>query len=409
MEAHRACLVCSTPIIPALNFGMQPLANSLLKNPSEPFDEYPLGFAYCPECSHGQLTHFVPPEILFDDYLYASGTSNTLRAYFKWFAQKLKSQYGGNLDVLELACNDGSLLDELVAEGYQVTGLDPARNLCDIAEKKGHKIVCGYFPDIIVEEKFDCIIAMNVLAHNPNPQRFMAGIAECLNEKGVAIIQTSQATMIQAGEFDTIYHEHYSFFTLQSMTKLAKSSGLVIEQVELTSVHGNSMVCYLRHESAAIVTRPKHRDTQFLAAHEAYDFVVNFSTKDQIVPAYTSYTSIAQQRMTEVKSTLQRYRAEGYKIALVGVAAKALTFVGAAGLDFDGSFDEALLKIGRFIPKFDHPIKHFDEISELGDHVLVVIGAWNFAAEISAKVSKTNPDTNFVFLRYFPQLETFSV
>ena len=113
--------------------------------------------------------------------------------------------------------------------------------------------------------------------------------------------------------------------------------------------------------------------------------------------------------MTEVKSTLQRYRAEGYKIALVGVAAKALTFVGAAGLDFDGSFDEALLKIGRFIPKFDHPIKHFDEISELGDHVLVVIGAWNFAAEISAKVSKTNPDTNFVFLRYFPQLETFSV
>ncbi len=409
MKNNPRCLVCGTKVVSALNFETQPLANSLLKTRSESFSEYPLGFSYCPKCSHGQLSEFVAPEILFDEYLYASGTSNTLRSYFRWFARKLKYEYGGGLKILELASNDGSLLDELVLEGYAPTGLDPAMNLCKIAEKKGHKIHCNYFPASELKEKFDCIIAMNVMAHNPDPSNFMAGIAECLNRTGVAIIQTSQATMIQSGEFDTIYHEHYSFFTLESMKQLALNHGLKLEKVELTSVHGNSMVSYLHHQDATVTPVPEFKDKQFHVSIESIAFMSKLRGEEQIRRAYGAYISVAMQRMTEVRTTIQRHRDDGFKIALVGVAAKALTFVGAAALQFDGSFDEAPLKIGRFIPKFDHTIQDFDKLSELGESVLAVVGAWNFATEISEKVRKANPETKLVFLKYFPTLETFSV
>ena len=407
-EFKRSCLICEADVVPALDFGEQPLANSLLSTRSERFEKYALGFSYCPRCSHGQLSGFVAPELLFDDYIYASGTSNTLKEYFAWFSRRLKKQYGEGLRVLELACNDGSLLDALAEEGVVVMGIDPAANLCRVAASKGHTIRCGYFPNIDLAGTFDCIIAMNVLAHNPDPAGFMAGVADRLDPEGVVIIQTSQVTMLKSGEFDTIYHEHYSFFTLESMRQLAERCGLIVEHVEVVSVHGNSLLVHLRHRAADRAERLPATDPAFLVPEGAIEFLSTLNEEERIKRAYAEFVSLAKQRMAEVASAVRRYREQGCKIALVGVAAKALTFIGAAGLEFDGSYDEAPLKIGKYIPGFDSPIQGFEKIGELGDDVLVVIGAWNFAAEIGAKVRRLNPDTNITFLKYFPKLEIFS-
>ena len=148
--------------------------------------------------------------------------------------------------MLEIASNDGSHLSCLAARGLDVMGIDPARNLNDIAAAAGHKVLTGFFPDVRPDGRFDVVVAMNVAAHTPTPLRFLAGVADVLAPGGVAIVQTSQALMLGNGEFDTVYHEHYSFFTVASMRALAARAGLRLEQVQLVAIHGTSLLLFLR-------------------------------------------------------------------------------------------------------------------------------------------------------------------
>ena len=208
------CVVCEAETRPLLDLGVQPLANTLLSDAAQAFQSFPLGLAVCPGCTHGQLTHFLHPDSLFRNYLYASGTSGTLTAYFAWFAAALSGCVRPGARVLEIASNDGSHLSCLAARGFDVTGIDPADNLNQIAAAAGHKVLTGFFPDTRPDGRFDVVIAMNVAAHTPTPLRLLEGVAGVLAPGGVAIIQTSQALMIGNGEFDTVYHEHYSFFTV---------------------------------------------------------------------------------------------------------------------------------------------------------------------------------------------------
>ena len=139
----RSCLVCGTEVRTILSLGNQPLANSLLQSADELFHAYPLGLAVCPNCAHAQQTHSVDPREIFVDYLYASGTSHTLRDFFTWFSRRVVASLGAEVKVLELASNDGSLLDALRAAGLNPMGIDPAQNLCKVAQEKGHNVKCG--------------------------------------------------------------------------------------------------------------------------------------------------------------------------------------------------------------------------------------------------------------------------
>ena len=405
LTEQKNCVVCNAEVVTGLDLGEHPIANQLLQNKKQKYKSFPLGLSYCSKCSHSQVTHFLSPKDIFSDYLYASGTSNTLQNYFEWFADKMLCEFNAGINVLEIASNDGSLLDKLANARFSVCGIDPAENLCNIAKTHGHHVVCDFYPSKNLVDKFELIVAMNVLAHNPKPVDFIKGVANNLSPNGTAIIQTSQALMLNEGEFDTIYHEHYSFFTIQSMQTLANRAGLALIKTELVTVHGISFLFYLQHKNAKPIPQIDFADKAFSANQHLTE--LPFTNKNEnIENSYSSFVDKALNRIKEVNLVVDRYKQENYKIALVGVAAKSLTFMWSADLKYDGCFDESEHKIDTFIPGYSQPIKSFYEICNL-DKVLVVIGAWNFADEISKKVIATNPTTEIKFLTYFPTMREF--
>jgi SAM-dependent methyltransferase len=403
---QHTCIVCSSPTQPLLDLGIQPPANLLLHDASQAYDAFPLGFAFCPRCTHGQLTHFVDPALLFRHYLYASGTSGTLKAYFDWFADALAASCKRGSRVLEIASNDGSLLGCLEARGFDATGVDPAENLNRIATAAGRKVVTGFFPDSRPEGVFDVIVAMNVTAHTPTPRAFMSGVRDSLAPDGVAIIQTSQALMIPNGEFDTIYHEHYSFFTVASMTRLAADAGLRLERTQLASVHGISFLFFLRHENdtARPFEFPEMPPFSVAWPDTPAASLARSPTDADMIAAYDGFANRAKLAMQSVGALVREHQSAGRHVALVGVAAKALTFIRAAGIAPDVYLDEAALKVGAIIPATPGPIEPFEAASKLPTDTLYLIGAWNFADELMRKIRAfaAHPDPRFVI--YFPTL-----
>ncbi len=404
------CLVCGGATAVCLDLGSQPLANALLAAPDEPYERFPLGLAMCAACSHGQLNYFVPPDRLFKNYLYASGTGGALQGFFAWFAKSLAKALPARGRVLEIACNDGSLLDCMKAEGIEACGVDPAANLTAVARAKGHDVHTGFFPETRPDGRFDAIVAMNVTAHTPQPRALMRGVKECLAPNGAVFIQTSQAFMLVNGEFDTIYHEHYSFFTPASMKRLAEESGLRLEARRLVSVHGRSLLCILRHADAP--------DVPF-AFENTPPFGVDWPSPEPAVMAldidadtacenYHAFAAHAQSAMAGARQRVAEHRKRGATIALAGVAAKAMTFLNAAEISPDIYLDEAQLKFGRYVPDSDKAIASLSKAAELPDDTLFVIGAWNFAQPLADKIRALRPERPSTFLVYFPQIKEFT-
>lgn len=406
-----ACLVCEGPIVPILDLGTQPLANALVESAGAPYAEYPLGLEWCPSCTHAQLSHFLDPSILFEDYLYASGTSGTLRAYFDWFSAALARSVPKDASILELASNDGSLLDSLRAQGFAPVGVDPARNLCDIARAKGHPVLEGFFPDVRPDKPADVIIAMNVAAHTPHLRKFMAGVAASLAPDGVAIIQTSQALMIGNGEFDTIYHEHFSFYTVASMARLAELSGLCLEAVQLAAIHGTSFLFFLRPAASKAPAFVFEGEARFALPwpDPAPAFLDCAFGGAEAKATYDRFADAARGLMRDVADRIAAHRAAGRQIGLIGVAAKALTFIRAAGLAPDAFFDEADLKIGRFVPGAKTAIRPLHDVATLSGEWVLLIGAWNFADELSAKMARMRdgPAPGIRILVHLPKLREY--
>ena len=397
------CIVCGSETSDVIDLGRQPLANQLLEERDQSFDTFELGLAYCPSCSHGQLTHFVDPRVLFSHYLYASGTSGTLKSYFDWFAIELRRTLGQDARVLEVACNDGTLLAKLSEQGLDAVGVDPAENLTSIARQRGLDVLTGFFPQVAPSGKFDAVIAMNVLAHTPEPLGILQGIKKHLGEGGVAFVQTSQAMMLEDAQFDTIYHEHYSFFTPRSMETLSARVGLRLEKVFLTTVHGGSAVFVLRHIEDDSRTSSFTRSGGFLISADPAG-VTDTNYPADPAGTYQRFAMKSHEIIAHARKELSSYRHEGKLIALTGVAAKSMTFIRAARIEPDVYLDEAALKVGRFIPGTDQKIKPFSAARDLPDDTVFLIGAWNFASEIIGKIEQLRPGRTSTAMTAFPAL-----
>jgi SAM-dependent methyltransferase len=406
--AARACLACGAQALSlALDLGECPPAHLLVRVGIPDPPNYPLALMSCAACGHGQLSYFMQPEDLFSQYLYASGTSGTLRAYFAWFRDQIIDAYGRDVRVLEIACNDGSLLELFDAAGCETLGVDPAANLAQAARAKGLNIIEDFWP---CREKltgqFDVIIAMNVTAHTPDPLAFMEGIRDVLTDTGAAFIQTSQAMMLDNGEFDTIYHEHYSFFTARSFDALARRAGLELRRTVLTDIHGVS--------SVFVVTRPgAPPPPEDLLAHGAFavapggQLAERFAAIKGEADEYLRFASLALSRMKDVGHRIEQARHDGRVIGFVGAAAKSLTFIHASRIRPDHLYDEAPLKIGMGAPGLGLTIEALDTISQIEAPMLIVLSAWNFAAELARKTRQRRPGRHDQFMVYFPSLSVF--
>ena len=241
------CLCCGSKHLElTLDLGTQPMANSFIATEDEPELTFPLVLNRCTECSHLQLSHAVNPDLLFKNYLYVSGTSQTLKDYFDWFAHFSLDYFDRKpTTVLDIACNDGTQLNSWKAMGLATYGIDPAENLFPISSAN-HNVVLDYFTDKynyhFKSKNLDIINAQNVFAHNDYPLEFLKQCKEIMHDGSVLFIQTSQANMVRNNEFDTIYHEHLSFFCANSMNELAKRAGLYLIDIVKTPIHGTSYV-----------------------------------------------------------------------------------------------------------------------------------------------------------------------
>jgi SAM-dependent methyltransferase len=396
------CLACdSEHIHSALNLGLSPLANSYKETKDTADARYPLAVNLCYECFHLQLSHTVDPAIIYKNYMYATGTNNTIQQYCEWFADFVREYNNYHLasTVLDIGCNDGTQLDYFAELGYKTFGIDPAENLHDRISPK-HNATCDFFgPDAVYKLKmpglvrYDVITAQNVFAHNPNPVEFLQAVEKLMHSDTLLFIQTSQADMVLHNEFDTIYHEHINFFNALSMSKVAQRAGLYLVDVIKTPIHGNSYIFVLRNSNK----RPCNVDN--ILAMERAAGLYNANT-------YQQWNSNVQHNVLELCLGVKKYREQGYRIVGYGAAAKGMTLLNFSGLELDFIVDDSPLKQGKFAPGTAIPIVSIQKLSEIRDDekVLFIPLAWNFFDEIKERILSVRRVQEDKFLRYFPKV-----
>ena len=394
------CLCCGSERLKlVLDLNEQPLANSFKKTAEETEPTFPLRLNICEECTHLQLSHAVNPDLLFKNYLYVSGTSQTLRDYFDWFAKRTLEYFLEPPEtVLDIACNDGSQLNSFKALGLKTYGIDPAENLHKLSNAN-HEVVCDYFKEKYVYhykmKKLDIITAQNVFAHNDYPLDFLLQCKEIMHDDSRLFIQTSQADMIKNNEFDTIYHEHLSFFNSSSMTALAARAGLHIIDIQKTPIHGNSYLFVMSKVPGA------RKSVELQLAQEREQGLQDMNT-------YLAYADRAVTIVEDLDNMIAHYRGLGYVIAGYGAAAKGNTLINFGNIYLDYIIDDNPMKQGLFAPGSNIPVVPIDMLDQCDDLKIAFVPlAWNFFKEIQGKIKAKRDRQGDVFIKYFPTISVF--
>jgi SAM-dependent methyltransferase len=402
-----SCLACgNSELIDTLDLGNQPLANSYKKTKDEDELYFPLKIVRCKKCFHVQLTEAVNPDLMFKNYLYVTGTSRTMLDYCKWFADWTLEYFRNFVDdrvllkVFDIGCNDGTQLDfyQTNSETHCKTyGVDPATNLHPDSSKKGHRIDLEYFNAEYINQyeppHCDIVVAQNVFAHNEDPVSFMHNAKKILADDGLFFIQTSQSDMILNNEFDTIYHEHISFYNIQSMNELCKRTGMNLVDVVKTTLHGNSYVF--------VVSKTAKREAHIKNLIEMERRAGLYSDV-----TYEKYAEKCNKVIEEIKAFNYFQRGLNRTLIGYGAAAKGNTFLNAAKLDLDYVIDDNPLKQNLFTPGQSIPIVSSDILDSFppGDTLVFIPLAWNFYKEIVGNIKKKRPNSTDLYIKYFPEL-----
>jgi len=398
-HGSHQCRVCgSHDVVEVLDLGDQPLANDFraTAEDAESCPRFPLRLHRCRKCHHAQLSTMVDRKALFSNYSYRSGTSRTLDEYFGWLANRVTEevrsvhQGPGNLTILEIACNDGTQLNHFKRLGWETYGVDPAANLVVHAIRNGHKVATGLWGAVRgkrfeeLPEKVDAIVAQNVLAHVPDPPSFLAACVEMMHDTTLLYLQTSQCEMFSNGQFDTVYHEHISFFSPSSFQALASQMGLRIVKYEITPIHGGS--CF--------VTLTK---SQRIPSDRSIEHAVRVDAKRGMTgdAFYVDYRARAMATRTWMTATLESAAAQGIDIVAYGAAAKGMvlmlyTLALKPRFTFRYVVDDAPLKQNTYCPGTRIPVKPTSQLGEqeCGRDMMIVVFSWNFWDEIRGRINR---------------------
>ena len=422
------CVVCgSQDMHLVLDLHEQPLANDFRKQSEDATrsKRFPLRLVRCPICYHTQLSHIVDRAYLFSHYLYQSGTSRSIEAYFEWLAEKVIDESRKTSGtVLEIASNDGSQLSSFSKRGWTTVGVDPARNLAELARAKGHTVFVGFwgtdsFPDLPSPQSLDVIVAQNVIAHVVDPVQFLLACASVMGTTTRLYIQTSQCEMYETGQFDTVYHEHISFFTAHSFDKIASLTGLQIIHFEITPIHGRSCLVTFRKRNLDHTVFETSFHKRLPPSFElALQKERNLGLTDPWF--YTKYQARAYSMRQWIASYLTELHAHGHIIAGYGAAAKgtvllhSLLEIPNQTWSFSFIVDDAPLKQNTYCPGTSIPVRPSSALIEydFNKPLTMVVFAWNFWEEISSRIrasilGKGNKDV-FVILP-FPNQQLIKV
>ncbi len=402
------CVICGgKDLSKVLDLGEQALANAFHDGTKEQ-TRYPLYLNSCQSCGHLQQGIAVDPDILFKDYPYVSGTTKTLGDYFDWFVDKVEKDFPGRkLHVLEIACNDGSLLKRFGELGHAVFGIDPAENIQPLAVASGIHTTCDYWDEGCLSRnnmagfKFDVIIAMNVLGHVADPVAFMRACRDALAVGGRIYIQTSQAHMVENGEFDTSYHEHISFFSREGFGQLAFETSkdmdggeVKITSIDVVPIHGLSFLAVFEITEMPLV---------FLSGFYNWVFLSGLYNRDHFTERLQSNANEICDTARAIRLDLRPGRNIGY-----GAAAKGMVFLQRVGLDLVYVIDDAPLKQGKFCPGTNIPVLGSDVLKTAPHGLAIWILAWNFRDEIISRIKAVRPDNGDIFITCFPKFKVSS-
>jgi SAM-dependent methyltransferase len=394
VEASIPCRSCGQRLIPFLSLGRTALANALLTTDqlSEPEETYRLDLALCPGCSLVQIIETVPPEKIFRDYFYLSSFSDTMVKHGEKIANELIASrpLGSSSLVVEVASNDGYLLQFYKRAGIPVLGIEPARNIAAIAQaERDIPTICDFFGEklalrLSAEGKNAAVIhANNVLAHVADLNGVVRGFATLLDTDGILVVEVPYIReMIARCEFDTIYHEHLCYFSLTSLSSLFRRHGMIIQDVERLPIHGGTLRIFAVVErgqsilSDRIDAKPAPRVAQLL--QEEADWGVNE------LDTYQGFGKEIERLKLDLVTLLRELKAQGKHIAVYGASAKGSTLLNYFGLGketFDFLVDRSTVKQGHYTPgthlRIDAPGRL---LTEMPDYVLLL--TWNFADEI---------------------------
>jgi SAM-dependent methyltransferase len=388
------CRFCAQPLRHTfVDLGMSPLCESFLKadqlNRVEPF--YPLHVKVCEECYLVQLEEYVSPENIFTEYAYFSSFSDSWLRHASSYVEMISSRFrlGPSNLVVELASNDGYLLQYFVKKGIPVLGVEPAANVAKVAEAKGVPSLVNFFGcetalEMVANgQAADLVIGNNVLAQVPDLNDFVGGIQNLLKPGGVATLEFPHLQRLMEGnQYDTIYHEHFSYFSLISTEKIFAAHGLILFDVDEIPTHGGSLRIYLRHSDdyskpvTSSVTKLRDRELT-LGLHKM-----------------ETYSTFAEQVMESKRALLDlliRLRREKKRIVGYGAPGKGNTLLNYCGIrtDFlEFTVDRNPYKHGRFLPGTHIPIYPVEKLGETRpDYILIL--PWNIKEEIVSHLAYT--------------------
>ena len=373
---------------PVLDLGLMPISNAFRRiDDPTPDARYPLRLYVCPKCFLAQIEDVVPREALFHgDYAYLSSASSSWREHVEAYAARMIAELGlgRGRTMVEVGSNDGALAAAFARAGVRAIGVDPATNAAEVAADKGVETVVGFFGTELAERlqgqgvSADLIAANNVLAHVPDLNDFVAGFARLLAPDGVATFEFPLVSaLIAEGQYDTIYHEHYSYLSLTALRPLFARHGLEMTDVERLATHGGSVRLFLRHAGVGPVSPA-------VAALEAEERAAGLAGLD----GYRTLAAKAARHREALRAFLAGLKGQGLSIAGYAAPAKATTLLNHCGIGpetLDYVVDSAPTKQGRRIPGVGVPIFAPEHMAANRPDVVVIL-AWNIAAEIACQL-----------------------
>jgi hypothetical protein len=392
-KEHTNCRVCnSDKLKPYIDLGKLPLSNNLCNTVYDNPERFPLKVLLCEDCGLSQLSIVVDPEVLFGHYVYRSSINEGYRNHCRAMAVELKERYSLNEKsfMVDLAGNDGCLLYEFKSEiGLNVLNVDPAKNLASVCVEKNIPVMSEFWSERVSQRivsqygRVDLITATNVFAHIDDLNDFMRGVNVLLKSNGVLVMEFPYLIdFIGNNEFDTIYFEHLSYFSISPLNELCNQLGLTLLDVEKQDIHGGSVRVHIGYGEQ------KETVLKFIENEKYY----------KTIEPYIQFSKSSYNTINEFRNKITELNKAKYRVAAFAASAKGNTLLNCASItnvNIEYIVDETEEKRYKYSPGTHIPIFPMEAIQRNPPDYLVIL-SWNFKEEIIAKVKKAGYTGKFI-------------
>jgi SAM-dependent methyltransferase len=379
-----ACRICKSPDHSLLlDYGRVALADAFLSSPQEFASEqtYPLTLVFCNACAHVQIKEIIDPEVLFSQYVWETGIPASIKEYCRTFADQVLGKAGlrAGEHIVEIASNDGTMLAEFKARGFNVLGVDPAKNIAEKAVARGLPTIADFFCERVARSvlkssgRASLIVARNVLAHVADLHGLVGGIRLLLEPTGTAVIEVPHLlTTYRELQYDQVFHEHLGYHSLDSVCRLFKMHDLQVFEVDSTWIHGGSIRAYVKHAAES----PPPSDGVRAVLEQEEEILTH--------AAWQSFAQRVREQKRLLRAELAGLVANGNVVVGYGASGKGQSMIQFCELDsslVSCIGDKSALKDGKLCPGSHIPVVTPDKMRGVKPNV-VVLFAWNFANEI---------------------------